>query len=170
MLVHALLVPAFQIPNSKFLILSARLRHHVQQGRLAALHAIERAPEGRREIQRAFDRPLAVHPVGLRHLRVVEGGLAQRRADARSGGAAAARARPSVLLSSHSSAQRRAPLIGLESPPTAAVAIACCRASRCASANFAPRACAARARSGVISRFTSSMSSGSVASESAAMS
>ena len=76
----------------------------------------------------------------------------------------------SFLIWSHSSADRRARLIGLESQPKAAASIACLRASRCASAIFAPRSCSARLRSAGSCRFTSSMSSGSVASESAAMS
>src|SRR5690348_18130738 len=50
---------------------------------LSAFHPIERARDRRREILRVLDRPLAVHAIRLRHLRVVDVRLAQRGADMR---------------------------------------------------------------------------------------
>src|SRR2546422_28046 len=60
---------------------SPRLRDDVDERRLAALDTIERALDRGRQVFRVLDRSLAEHAVGLRHFRVVDVRLAQRRAD-----------------------------------------------------------------------------------------
>src|SRR5437764_10714568 len=69
---------------------SARLGDDVDQRRLAALDDGDRAPERGRELGRIADRAFAMDPIAARHGGVIDVRILERRADIRSGHAAAA--------------------------------------------------------------------------------
>src|SRR5260370_35660884 len=60
---------------------SARLRHHVEQSRLAAFYHRDRPPQRRAEILRIIDRPLGIHPHTLCQFRKIHIRVGECRAD-----------------------------------------------------------------------------------------
>src|SRR5579875_3407814 len=69
-----------------------RLRHHIDQRRLALLHALEAALIGGGKVLGVGDRSFAVEAVGLRHFGVADIGIGELGADARVFGAAVVQA------------------------------------------------------------------------------
>ena len=59
----------------------ARLRDHIEQGGLAALHRVNGAPDSRSQVAWTLDRSSAVHAVSLRHRRVINIGVGKTRTD-----------------------------------------------------------------------------------------
>src|SRR5262245_84200 len=75
-----------------------RLRDDVDECRLAFLHDHERALQRGREIGRLLDRPLGMDAEALRHLRVIDIGVGDRRPDVRTVDAAIVAVGPDVAV------------------------------------------------------------------------